>query len=291
MTRCNWNLHVIAAVIAVSMLGGGAAHASDHDDTPLLKSVGRHDARITDLFAFIRGEKLVLIVATNPAIPVGVTQYLFPDDLSISIFIDTHSRVDFSDPVALATYGGTVRRPEKIRENVVFTVSFVGGVAHLETRGLEGHEGHEAERDQRDHPFIRGPRIGRNVAAVVIEVPLEDVAEEHRPLLVWAATKVPEVDGDIADLGARSLRSQLAENLALNDLHPSLHQRQLGVPPDVVILDPSRPVAFPNGRELVDDVVDLVGDARILTTDAPFPSQNDVPFLTAFPYLAPPHLP
>jgi hypothetical protein len=295
MTRCNWNRHAVAAVAALSMCSAaGVALASDHDDTPLLKSVGRHDARITDLFAFTRGPNLVLIVATNPAIPVGVSQYLFPDDLSISIFIDNHAHVDFSDPVAVATYGGTVRRPERIRERVVFTVTFVGGVAHLTTRGLECHEReHRAARmftGLRDDPFIRGPRIGRDVAAVVIEVPLEDVAHEHHPLLVWAATKVPEVDGDIADLGGRALRSQFAENLALNDLHPSLHQSQLGIPPDVIILDPSRLIAFPNGRELADDVVDLVGDARVLGNDAPFPSQNDVPFLAAFPYLAPPHL-
>jgi hypothetical protein len=39
---------------------------------------------------------------------------------------------------------------------------------------------------------------------------------------------------------------------------------------------------------LTDDVVDLVGDQRILGNDAPFPNENDVPFLNRFPYLAPP---
>ena len=46
--------------------------------------------------------------------------------------------------------------------------------------------------------------------------------------------------------------------------------------------------AFPNGRELTDDVVDLVGHAGTLANDAPFPTTNDVPFLDVFPYLAPP---
>ena len=77
----------------------------------------------------------------------------------------------------------------------------------------------------------------------------------------------------------------------LNDLHPSQHLAQLGLVPDVIILDPLRPIAFPNGRELADDVVDLVGDSRLLDTDAPFPSANDKPFLADFPYLAPPHAP
>jgi hypothetical protein len=281
-----------AAVILGLGLAAAPARASDHDDTPLLKDTGRHDARVTDLYAFVRGDRLVLIVTTNPAIPAAVTEYLFPDDLQVSIYLDRNSKVDFDDPAANAAYGGKVRKPDKIHEDVVFDVSFKGGVPFLEIEGL----GRKAQRSVRmftglrDDPFIRGPRIGRNVAAVVLDLPLDAVLRGN-PLLVWAGTSVPEVDGPIADLGARALRSQLAENLALNDLHPSLHQSQLGLAPDVVILDPSRPIAFPNGRELVDDVVDLVGDPRLLTTDAPFPSANDKPFLAAFPFLAPPHLP
>ena len=59
--------------------------------------------------------------------------------------------------------------------------------------------------------------------------------------------------------------------------------------PDVVIYNTALPAAFPNGRELVDDVVDLVGDPRVLMNDQPFPTANDVAFLTSFPYLAAPH--
>jgi hypothetical protein len=56
-----------------------------------------------------------------------------------------------------------------------------------------------------------------------------------------------------------------------------------------MIYDTARPAAYPNGRALVDDVVDLVGDQRVLANDFPFPSANDLPFLNTFPYLAPPH--
>jgi hypothetical protein len=295
MKACSCRSLTVVAVVVVGLglgLVAAPARASDHDDTPLLKDTGRHDARVTDLYAFVRGDRLVLIVTTNPAIPAAVTQYLFPDDLQLSIYLDRNSKVDFDDPAANAAYGGKVRKPDKIREDVVFDVSFKDGVAHLEIEGL----GRKAQRSVRmftglrDDPFIRGPRIGRNVAALVLDLPLE-VVLRGTPLLIWAGTSVPEVDGPIADLGARALRSQLAENLALNDLHPSLHQSQLGLAPDVVILDPSRPIAFPNGRELIDDVVDLVGDPRLLTTDAPFPSANDKPFLPEFPFLPPPHLP
>lgn len=61
--------------------------------------------------------------------------------------------------------------------------------------------------------------------------------------------------------------------------------------PDVILFDVLRPAAFPNGRDLTDDVVDLVGDPRPLSNDDPFPAENDVPFLDEFPYLAEPHTP
>ena len=80
----------------------------------------------------------------------------------------------------------------------------------------------------------------------------------------------------------------MPEYTPLNTEHPRRHLRRLGMVPDVVIYDTSRPAAFPNGRELEDDVVDLVGNPAILANDAPFPSANDVPFLAVFPYLAPP---
>ena len=78
----------------------------------------------------------------------------------------------------------------------------------------------------------------------------------------------------------------------MNTLHPRKHFQNLGVTPDVIIFNTSLPAAFPNGRELTDDVVDLVGDTRVLATDGPpFPKKNDVPFLDVFPYLAPPQEP
>ena len=45
----------------------------------------------------------------------------------------------------------------------------------------------------------------------------------------------------------------------------------LGVVPDVLIFDTTRPAAFPNGRRLTDDVVDLVGDPGVLSSDCPDP--------------------
>ena len=97
--------------------------------------------------------------------------------------------------------------------------------------------------------------------------------------------------GRFHEFAGRALRSQFPENDAFNMLRPRDHFKKLGQVPDVVVFNTSQPAAFPNGRALEDDVVDLVGDPRVLGNDDPFPEENDVPFVDEFPYLAPPHPP
>ena len=67
--------------------------------------------------------------------------------------------------------------------------------------------------------------------------------------------------------------------------------------PDVVTIDFSAPVAFPNGRTLEDDVIDaalglVLNRGDVLGGGAGVGdgvASNDVPFESTFPYLAPPH--
>lgn len=69
--------------------------------------------------------------------------------------------------------------------------------------------------------------------------------------------------------------------------------------PDTIDFDPSSNAGFPNGRHPADPVFDLMlaallldAEAHPLTTYAEMPlspADNDVPFETAMPYLAPPH--
>lgn len=60
--------------------------------------------------------------------------------------------------------------------------------------------------------------------------------------------------------------------------------------PDVVTIDTTQPLVFPNGRQLTDDVMDpvlqLVLDRNFVTDGI---GANDVAFIATFPYLAAPN--
>lgn len=278
---------------AAFVLLGGASFAADHGDTPLLASIPRHDARITDFHAFTRDGNLVLALSVNPAIPPSASSYTFASDLTLRMHIDNDAEVSFSDPMDVQKHGGTLLDPAKIAEEIVFEVTFdKAGQPRLTAEGIDAATLSSVKMftGLRDDPFIRAPRNGRNVAAIVIEVPLAAVRKNQSTLVLWSTSKVPDINGPISDLAGRSLRSQFPENDAMNTLRPRQHYTDLSLRPDVVIFDTSRPAAYPNGRALEDDVVDLVGDSRVVNSDSPFPTANDVPFLAEFPYLAPPQL-
>jgi hypothetical protein len=267
--------------------------ASDHSDTPSIGGVARHDANLTDLHAFTVGDRLVIALSMNDTIPAAATTYVFPSDITFEINIDRSAEVSPVDPNGL---GGTIRNPQNIHEDVTFQIKFgADGQPRVKTK-IQGGPNNSVPilnffAGLRDDPFIRGPRIGKNVASIVLEVPLRAVANRQSTLLIWATAAGEDADAPFQELAGRSLRSMFPENNALNVIHPRRVERELHVPPDVMIYDTARPAAFPNGRALTDDVVDLVGDPRVLANDAPFPSANDEPFLSTFPYLAPPHPP
>lgn len=281
----------IVAVFGLILLAsvGRVIESADHADTPLLTSIPRNDAKITDLFAFRDKNDLVIALCADPTVPPGVSNYAFQDDVIFEINIDNSTRVSYNDQNANQLYGGTILHPEAIHADLKFTITFSNGQPVLETNADQGSRKKiEIFTGLRDDPFIRGPRNGRNVAAMVLKIPLNIVKRSQSELLIWADSFVPQTNGVQGDLAGRALRSMFPENEQLNYLPPNQHFSTLGVIPDVVIYDVSRPAVYPNGRGLTDDVVDLVGDGRILGNDAPFPSQNDVPFLNGFPYLAPP---
>lgn len=280
----------LGLLAAASRVGG-----ADHGDTPALALVGRTDAQITDFFAFRRDERLVLVLCTNPAVPRTLTSYRFAPDLTATIHIDHHSKVRHDDPLDELQFGGTILRPSAVAENITLEITFDDdGSPELHTTGIDGKHRRQLQlfTGLRDDPFIRKPRQGRNVAAIVIELPVEGVLGPQDDLLLWATTKVPDLEGPISDHAGRALRSMFNE--AMNALRPRDHWRLLETTPDTVILDLLTPTGFPNGRELTDDVIDLVVDlppGQLADEDRTVRDSNDLPFLPAFPYLAAPHAP
>jgi len=146
----------------------------------------------------------------------------------------------------------------------------------------------------RDDPFIRGPRAGKNVGAIVIETPLSTILRGQSTILIWATVQVEEIEGSQHEAVGRSLRSMFPEQNELNKMAPREMMDQMGMRPDVIIYDTSLPASYPNGRALTNDVVDLAcalgGECRVANNDAPNPTANDKPFEAAFPYLASPHV-
>ena len=285
---------VMVTSLVWMVTGGAVARASDHSDIPTGPAGARPDANLTDLHAFVAGSNLVLSLSTNQAIPASVSSYVWPTDVTFELNIDVDAAVAASDPFG---DGGTILDPDRIREDLSFRIRFrpdgsiqlhriVHGAVQGDPQVVSFFAG------LRDDPFIRGPRIGRNVAAIVLEVPLYTVLSGQSTLLLWATSKVNEFEGPFQDLAGRSLRSMFPEQNVLDSLHPKQHFKKTGLRPDVMIFDTALPAAYPNGRALGDDVADLAcalsGECRVLASDTPFPSANDVPFLSSFPYLAPP---
>ena len=304
---------IAALTFAAGTFGGVTqALAADHGDTPNLIGLARNDARISDFHVFRNGDNLVLALSTFPNLPSAT--YKFSSDLTLRFHIDNHSAVSFDNQTDNDQFGGTIVDPEGVAADIVLTFTFDrNGVPELSTSGLSGKQEKNIKvfAGMRDDPFIRGPQIGRNVASIVVEFPLEDAlggkskkkgnaGGKGGTILAWATSKVPDITGPISELGARALRSQCPQPVCValdgadlnlrNETSPHKYAANLGLRPDVVIFDTTRPAAFPNGRALTDDVVNLIAQfgQNILANDFPCPSANDVPFLTDFPYLAPP---
>ncbi len=222
--------HVFAFACAAVCCAGFTARAADHGDMPLLGGLGRSDAQITDLFAFDSGENIVLILCTDPAVPPGVTTYAYSSDLELTFHIDSHSKVEYADVDDALLYGGTVKTPQSVTADKTLTVTFDDKAAPtLKATGI-GRKDRDRIRmfaGLRDDPFIRRPRAGRNVAAVVLEVPKSALVGRNDTLLVWATTTVPTPAGPLGDHAGRALRSMF--NDQMNVVSPKEQFKELGV--------------------------------------------------------------
>ncbi len=228
-----------------------------------------------------------------------------------ALTVTPYAGLDFSTLLALGTI-----------QNAQDTLAAIeaGDVASLAKIGLPV----QTFAGLRDDPFIRGPQKGRNIAAMAVELPLSLFTHGRQKTLVsWASSNVACDDPAIClspqfaatefeEVAGRSFGSMFSpEQLVINNLHPSQHVAAMGglalpqlggrtVPPDVMIFDTSKPQSFPNGRELNDDIIDLIApnDTRVeglragetlacAASNDPLdcPTGNDVPHSASFPYL------
>jgi len=293
-----------AGLSALALSAIPAVRAADHGDHTPIENENRdrdRQLRLTDLYAFIRDGYLVLILNSNPEVhetDAGATEdsFRFPENVKFEINIDRHTQVNFDvqDPYRI---GGRIVDPENIAPDIVFTIvtDENGEPKPPKATGLSETTKIDYEYGLKDDPFIRNTRCGANVAAIVLQVPLNDISLPNQPLLIWATSNEishhsPSGFEQVEHAGP-PLRSMF--NPPINTRPPSQHLQGLRVQPDVLILNPDnltsqRRVKFPNGRELEDDVVGIVGHPEEPPNRW---TENDKPFRDEFPYLADPHDP
>jgi hypothetical protein len=166
---------------------------------------------------------------------------------------------------------------------------------------------------------------GFNVSAIVVELPVAMVAGESGILNVWASTLTPLafkrgfnnfsdgrqedrvgnpavatalIPSDLKDAYNRARPTEDASDFAgaivasLQSLGTS--DTNIGIlasvaVPDVLTIDTNSPTGFPNGRDLDDDVIDIILGLVLNNPEiGDSVDANDREFLAEFPYLAPP---
>jgi hypothetical protein len=167
---------------------------------------------------------------------------------------------------------------------------------------------------------------GLNVSAIVIELPLSLITNRHRDhLQIWAdsekkidghwkqiqrvgnpAVKPIFIPNDLKDkfnatqpwqdaaLFTQSVKDSVINKLGGDDAVVKLVLSQ--IVPDTIKIDINKPAVWPNGRAIDEDTMDLMFAYNLNKPFVYAPGDldgvhyNDVPFLTEFPYLAPPHI-
>jgi hypothetical protein len=134
-------------------------------------------------------------------------------------------------------------------------------------------------------------------AVATATITSKDAYNAANPVDDAAGTFVGEI---VANVGG--LHAALDDDLTGLGLTPCATQTCVNqaapfVVPDVIRIDPSMPAGFPNGRRLIDPVIDVtlalvLLDLSVHPVDALIgvnPTANDLPFRSHFPYVARPH--
>lgn len=146
--------------------------------------------------------------------------------------------------------------------------------------------------------YTRVDRIGMPAVGAVV-ITSAQAYNEADPADDQAGTFVPEITDSITMLHAALDDDLVAAGLTACLPADCVSQAAPLVVPDTIKMDLSSPAGFPNGRLLTDPVIDVtlalvlldlaVDGQDVMSLIGLNPSTNDVPFETAFPYLAPYH--
>lgn len=272
----------IAISVAALLLAAAGVRAADHRDSPMTKANAAAD--ITDLYAFVKGSKLIVALDVNPFLAPGAR--LFDPKVRYSIFIDTDGNA-------------SPDRSLEVRFNRFGEVRTSGNLRSQVTRMFTG---------RREDPFFfdfdllsNGPVgqdtfAGADVAAIVIEFRLAGVTPHGPAIGIWASTQKQGV-GTIDRMGRPAintifipaeLKDTFNKARPIQDKDRFKQYISLDIlTPDILTIDTSKPTHYPNGRALEDDVIDI--SLGLLGGGTDKVDGNDAAYLDEFPYLAPPH--
>lgn len=262
----NGFLAIMALGLLVSAAFASLANAADHRDSSL--NVSNPTADINDVFAFrspTNPDNLVIAISVNPLIVPSdnLTRGVFDDGVTYQIHVDLDGDLIDDATVSIRKDGGSDANSGTIKTWV--STSRDGRVDRMAIPAINTALIHSEMKDA----FNQGDPVNDAADFQPAAIATIDFLRE----VVDGLFGVPQDGGPLGDLTSAQVGAALV--------------------PDVVTIDFSQPLAFPNGRQLEDDVIDAalgvvlnrggaagIGDG----VDA-----NDKPFSTTFPYLAEPH--
>lgn len=311
-----------AALVAGVAIGAAPGGTADHLDAPLVAADGSTD--INDLYVFSSPndeDSVVLAMTVNPAAGV-ISGTEFNENADYQIYI--HNDLDGTQEATFSlSFDDGFAGPQRVKVggpglNPDANKGRVGDMIEL-TNGGKLWAGLTEDPFFFDLAgFQNGLAFdgtdffaGLDVAAIVLELPVDAVSDGS----VFGVTAGTRVNGQQVDrMGRPAINTVLIPSGKKNAFNRQWENRQTALfrddvvasitalsgdadyaeavadilIPDILTVDLDAPVAFPNGRALADDVIDIaIGLVSNGTLPGDGVDTNDVEFLDEFPYLAP----
>jgi len=150
------------------------------------------------------------------------------------------------------------------------------------------------------HAAVEAGTVGISATSGLGMAPIRNDYNASNPEEDAAGMWIDEITQSVTDLHTVLDPDLVTLGLTPATLQEALAQAGPVIVPDTIKYDPDLPTAYPNGRKLTDQVVDItlaavllkLGPTQPITTfaDLPLnPAANDAEFSADFPYLAPPN--